>query len=319
MPPRRRLPTGILTVDYEDWFHVSDPHLRDPRAWERLPLSVEKDTATLLDFLDEFGAHATFFAVGWLAERTPDTVREIVRRGHNLGLHGYYHTPPDAMTEAEFRQDLLRCRDTVAEIAGVLPVGYRAPFFGVTRCAFPYLNVLRSCGLLYDCSFFTGICPGRRRARTGRGGRPLGVPSGFREFPVPSVRVLGVPVAFSGGGFLRLFPHWFIRWSSARAAGNGVQVVHYLHPRDLNPEGRVAPTSRVKHLRYYGGRRSLVRKLRVLLSAVRMVSVEECLEGWTPDVRAEGARRPSGVPAVVPAASPGLVEASEGGTIASAK
>lgn len=319
MPAARTQPTGILTVDYEDWFHVSDPHLSDPRAWDGLPFSVEKDTATLLDFLDEYGARATFFAIGWLAERTPDTIREIVRRGHNLGLHGYHHVSPDTMTESEFRHDLLRCRDAVADIAGVLPMGYRAPFFGVARCAFSYLDVLRSCGLLYDCSVFTGICPGRRRARTGRGGRPLGVPPGLREFPVPSVRVLGVPVAFSGGGFLRLFPHWFIRWSSARAARNGSPVVHYVHPRDLNPEGRVARTSRLRHLRYYGGRRSLVPKLRVLLSAVRMVSVEDCLEGWIADVHPEEARRPLRFPAVVPAASPGLVNASEGGTIASAE
>jgi polysaccharide deacetylase family protein (PEP-CTERM system associated) len=272
--------TAILTVDYEDWFHVKDSLLGGPGTWSSHRLTVEEDTRRLLDVLDEHGARATFFVVGWLAPRTGGTLREIVARGHRLGLHGYDHVPPDEMSQSAFRDDIRRCQDAVHDATGVIPLGYRAPFFGVQKCSYRYLEVLSSCGLIYDCSIFTGVCPGRERARCSRDGRPeCGLPAGFEEFAIPSVRVLGLPIAFSGGGFLRFLPLWFVRWSAARTASNGSPIVYYMHPRDINPAGPIVATSRLRQLRYYGGRRDLLVKIRGILSANRMVSVEDYLEG----------------------------------------
>jgi hypothetical protein len=240
---------------------------------------VEEDTLQLLDLLDKHDARATFFVVGWLASRTADTLREIVRRGHRLGLHSYHHVPPDEMSESAFRDDVRRCLDAVYDAAGVIALGYRAPFFGVHRCAYSYLEVLSSCSLVYDSSLFTGVCPGRDRARCDGHGRPNGaVPARFTTLAVPSVRVLGLPIAFSGGGFLRLLPLWFIRWGAARTAGNGSPVVYYMHPRDLNPTGPVVPIGPLRRLRIYGGRGDVLGKLRCVLETTRMVSVEDYLE-----------------------------------------
>jgi polysaccharide deacetylase family protein (PEP-CTERM system associated) len=270
--------SAILTVDYEDWFHVDEPRLRRPNTWDGLRPAVEDDTARLLDLLDEYDARATFFVVGWLAARTRGTLREIVRRGHRLGLHGFYHVPPEQMSEPEFRADVERCLNAVADATGVTARGYRAPFFGVGRCPFPYLEVLQGCGLLYDCSLLTGVCPGRVRARMRPDGRSVsGQPPGFHVLPIPSVRVLGVPVAFSGGGFLRFLPAWFVRWAAARTAANGLPVVYYIHPRDTSPDGPVAATTPFKRLRFYAGRASLLPKLREILAGATFVSVEEYL------------------------------------------
>jgi polysaccharide deacetylase family protein (PEP-CTERM system associated) len=270
--------TSILTVDYEDWFHVAHSTVSDPAVWDDLPLDIEDDTHHLLDVLDQHNAKATFFVVGWLAARTPDTLREIVRRSHQIGLHSYFHTPPNRMSEVEFQEDLLRCQRETVAITGVAARGYRAPYFGVRDCSFSYLEVLRRCGFSYDASVLAGFLPGRSEP-----GAPVAPhPTDSRkpsiwEVPIPAVRIAGFPVAFSGGGFLRLLPAWFVRWSSRRVAGSGIPVVYYVHPRDLNPAGRTAPTGIVKRLRYYGGRGTTQRKLEEILRVSQVVSVEEFL------------------------------------------
>lgn len=304
---------AILTVDYEDWFHVKDSPLGGPSTWSGHRLTVEEDTLKLLDVLDEHGARATFFVVGWLASRTADTLREIVGRGHRLGLHSYHHVPPDEMSRSAFRDDVRRCQDAVYDATGVVALGYRAPFFGVQKCLHRYLEVLSSCGLIYDCSVFTGICPGRSRARCFHDGPPAcGLPLGFEEFAIPSVRVLGLPIAFSGGGFLRFLPLCFVRWSATRTAGNGFPIVYYLHPRDINPAGPIAPTSPLKRLRYYGGRGDLLAKIRGILNANRVVSVEDYLES------SQMVRRPADVRERIPApvVPPPLVEPAPGHAVA---
>ncbi|MCK4512305.1 polysaccharide deacetylase family protein [bacterium] len=270
--------TSILTVDYEDWFHVAHPSVCDPAVWDSLPSDIEDDTRHLLDVLEQHNAKATFFVVGWLAARTPDTLREIVRRGHQIGLHGYFHTPPNRMSEVEFQEDLLRCQREIVAITGVTARGYRAPFFGVRDCSFSYVEVLRRCGFSYDASVLASFLPGRGDPGTSPSPHPTDSrrPS-FWEIPIPAVRIAGFQVAFSGGGFLRLLPARFVRWSSRRVKRSGTPVVYYVHPRDLNPAGRTAPTGIVRRVRYYGGRSTTQRKLEEILRASRAVSVEEFL------------------------------------------
>jgi polysaccharide deacetylase family protein (PEP-CTERM system associated) len=265
----------ILTVDFEDWFHVGVPRYRDPATWRGLPFEIERDVADLLDFLDEYGARATFFVVGWLAERAPETLQEVVRRGHELGIHSYYHIPPSAMTEKEFRRDILRCRDIVAGIAGVEARGYRAPYFGVRGCSFPYLDVLGECGFDYDSS----VCPRDARERSAcgaAGARREGAwsDSSVREIPVSGVPLLGGRVLYAGGGYMRLLPACLTRWGSLIATRSGAPTVYYIHPRDLNPHGRMVEVSALQRLRYYGGRASIRRKLSRILESSSATSVE---------------------------------------------
>lgn len=268
----------ILTVDYEDWFHILDPDSIDPSQWEDLPSTIEADTLNLLDILGQHSAQATFFLVGWLAERTPDLVREIVQRGHEVGTHGYFHIPPDQMSEEMFRSDLLRSIETIERTAEVPVRGYRAPGFGVRDCKFAYLDVLQDYGLSYDSSQFPGAFPGR--GRPGSTLSPYSIESGngpFWEIPVSALAILKIPVAFSGGGFLRLLPQWFILRNSRRVHLRGDPVVYYVHPRDLNPHSPEMPTNFLKRFRFYGGRRSVAGKLESILGSRRCTSVETFL------------------------------------------
>ena len=268
----------ILTVDYEDWFHVLEPGWTDPHLWKALPLHAERDTLALLDVLDRSGARATFFVTGWLAVRTPDTVREIARRGHAIASHGYLHVPPETMSEPEFLRDLDRSVAALDHL-GTGPVrGYRAPGFGIRCCRFPYRDILRRRGFAYDASRFPGLYPGR-----GGTAGPLGPTSAgaqgeeFWDVPVSAVRLLGVPVAFSGGGFLRLMPGWLVRLGVSRLRAAGRPAVLYVHPRDLNPASPRIPAPPWDRWRYYGGRRGMARKLDALLCAREFVSIEEFL------------------------------------------
>ena len=271
----------ILTIDYEDWFHILDPGWTDPRKWRDLPLSIENDVGELLALLDRHGAKATFFVVGWLAERTPALVREIARRGHTLASHGYHHVPPKTMAEEEFRDDLGRSI-AVLEVLGGKPVrGFRAPGFGVRDCPFPYREILRECGIAYDASRFPGVFPGRSvpgaspwPARSARGDPR----KALWDVPVSTVEVLGARVAFSGGGFLRVLPNWVVQACADQVRRQGRPVVTYLHPRDLNPRSPQIPTNPWNRLRYYGGRRGVKRKVAGLLGRRRFVSVEEYLD-----------------------------------------
>lgn len=268
----------ILTVDYEDWFHILRPGWTDPDLWATLPSHVERDAVALLDLLDRHRARATFFVAGWLAERTPGTVREIARRGHALASHGYHHVPPERMTEPEFRDDLARSMAAI-ETAGGAPVrGYRAPGFGVRHCRFPYRDVLRRAGLAYDASRFPGLYPGHGASGGALG--PARVPGEGRAFwdvPVSAVPVLGIPVAFSGGGFLRLMPGWLVRLGMSRVRAAGRPAVVYFHPRDLNPRSPRIPEWPWERWRHYGGRRGMERKVGSLLDGRRFVSIEQFL------------------------------------------
>jgi polysaccharide deacetylase family protein (PEP-CTERM system associated) len=268
----------ILTIDFEDWFHILDPNWRDPAVWTTLPSHAVADTRRVLRLLDRHGARATFFVLGWLAERTPDIVREIAKRGHEIASHGYLHVPPDEMSERAFRDDLRRSLEVIEGLTGNRVKGFRAPGFGIRGCSFPYFEILREHGLTYDASHFPGIYPGRR-PENGGATPPCPDPrlEGLWEIPISTVRLWRYPVAFSGGGFLRHLPAWFVQWCAGRVRESGRPVVFYLHPRDLNPASPRISTTSLRKFRYYGGRKGMVAKLEAILRGRRLVSIEEFL------------------------------------------
>lgn len=280
LPGGERKHPDILTVDYEDWFHIIRRRTKESGAQEFLPLHVEEDTKRLLDLFDRHRAKATFFVLGWLAKLTPCLLRAIVARGHSLGSHGYDHVPPEQMTKSEFRDDLRRSIDAVRSVTGVSVRGYRAPGFGVRRCDFPYRQVLREFGLDYDASAFPGFFPGR-----GEPGlstyphHPDPEDQSFWEIPVSAASFLSLPVPFSGGGFLRLLPGRIIGHCARKVRAGGNPVVYYVHPRDGNPSSPQIEDWPWNRLRYYGGRKTVLPKLEEILSGRRCVSIELWLSG----------------------------------------
>jgi polysaccharide deacetylase family protein (PEP-CTERM system associated) len=256
---------NALTVDVEDW--VQSTYDRDAQVGPR----VVTNTLRLLDLLDCFGVRATFFVQGMVAQLFPELVREIDRRGHEVGSHGYAHEPILRQSPRQFEEDALRARELIGEITGKAPSGYRAPDFSIMPSTLWALDCLHRLGFTYDSSIFPirhrryGIASwpaGPHLVRLGDGGA-------IAEFPISVLQLGQTRLPFLGGGYTRLLPVAAQLWGIRRLNRSGLPAMLYIHPYELNPkEMDELPISRHSPLRFQQnwGRRSFERKLRTLLA-----------------------------------------------------
>lgn len=247
------LPQGIFSVDVEDYFHVEAfSDVVDRTAWESFSCRVEDNTRRLLDLADRHGIRGTFFILGWVAERYPKLVREIVARGHEPACHSYWHRLIYRLTPEEFAEDTATAKTAIEQAGGVAVRGYRAPSYSITADSLWALDILAGLGFTYDSSIFPiqhdvyGIPDAPRTPFR------FMTPSGpILEFPITTFRLSGErnwPVG--GGGYLRLLPFWYTRVGVVRASRQHVPIIVYVHPWEIDPsqprlDGRLR--SRVRH------------------------------------------------------------------------
>ena len=273
---------NALTVDVEDYFQVSafdGVVARD--TWHERPSRVEANTRRLLDLFDNAGARATFFVLGWIAERFPGLVPEIAGRGHEIACHGYGHRLVYTQTPAEFRGETDRAKRVLEDQAGVSVAGYRAASYSITHASLWALDVLVDLGFRYDSSIFPvrhdryGI-PGSPRwphqRRTPRGRALL-------EFPLTTWRIGGVDVPVAGGGYFRIYPYALTRHALRHVNRvDGQPFVFYLHPWEIDPgQPRIAASWRSR-FRHYTGLARCEPRLRRLLDEFEFTTVADCLE-----------------------------------------
>jgi polysaccharide deacetylase family protein (PEP-CTERM system associated) len=244
---------NAMTVDVEDYFQVQAfAHCIDRRDWDSFPRRVEANTNRILDQFDMAGAKATFFTLGWVAERHPSLVRRIVDDGHELASHGWDHTRADAQDPETFRADVRRTRLLLEDIGGVRVAGYRAATFSIgarNLWAFP---VLRQEGYLYSSSInpirhdLYGM-PGAPRVPF----RPA--PEAVIEIPMTTVRLLGRNWPCSGGGYFRLLPKRLYRAGLDRVnRREGQPGIFYFHPWEVDPgQPRIPLAGWKARLRHY--------------------------------------------------------------------
>jgi len=273
--PLARAPLeSVLTVDVEDWFHILDVPSAPPLAeWAEMPSHVEKNFLRMLDLFSDHRATATCFFIGWVAERFPHLVREAAGRGHEIASHSYAHRLVYQMTRDEFYQDALRARKVLEDIAAVPVVGYRSAGFSVTDKTQWFFEALAEAGYEYDSSVFPAPREhgGMHAAQRG----PHRVAAGSKsilEFPITVADLLGRPLCFFGGGYLRLFPHWLIRRMSHRVLGEGRPVVFYIHPREIDPAHPRLPMGLRRRFKSYVNLRSTENKLRRILTEFPVTS-----------------------------------------------
>lgn len=259
-----------LTLDVEEHFHAHAlGRWYPPDRWSALGSRVTANSARLLDLLAEAGARATWFVLGWVAERRPDLVRRIVAAGHELASHGYGHAPLWALDRDAFRADLERAKAILEDAAGVAVRGYRAPSFSLGRATPWAYAVLAETGHAYSSS----VHPARFSAyRSASGPRRPHRIEGVVEVPVSTLPLgpfAGLP--FAGGAWFRLLPEGWAHLALARLERRGEgPVVFYLHPWELDrdqprPPG-LDPWTRLRH---YGGLGRVEGRLRRLLRRVR--------------------------------------------------
>ncbi len=245
---------NAFTVDVEDYFHVTALSSAIAReSWSLRELRVEDNIDRLLGILDEHDVHATFFVLGWLAERAPTLVRRIADGGHEIACHGFSHKLVYRQTPVEFREETIRAKNYLEDTIGHAVLGYRAASFSVTRDSLWALDVLIDLGFHYDSSIF----PIHHDLYGLPGATPephhVSAPSGrtLAEFPMSAASFFGIQVPVSGGGYFRILPYWLTRAGLKQINERRERpFAFYLHPWELDPGQpriRVGAFSRFRH------------------------------------------------------------------------
>ncbi|WP_376087653.1 XrtA system polysaccharide deacetylase [Roseomonas sp. CCTCC AB2023176] len=257
-----------MSVDVEDWFQVQ-AFARTIRRddWEGLERRVEANTDRILERFAARGVRATFFTLGWVADRHPALVRRIVAGGHELASHGYGHQLVHEIGEAAFRADIRRAKRSLEDAGGVEVRGYRAPTFSINpRTPWAYAALAEE-GHAYSSSVFPvkhDLYGAPDAPRTPHRPRPDGVV----EIPMTTARVPGVSrnLPCAGGGWFRLLPYAVFRAGLRRASSEGLRGVFYFHPWEVDPgQPRVAEAGRLSRFRHYTGLASMETRLERLL------------------------------------------------------
>lgn len=272
-----------MTVDVEDYFHVSAfAKVIKPTEWEKWPTTVERNTRTLMDLFDEFGIKATFFVLGWVAERHEALIREIAARGHEIASHGYSHQLIYRQSPAEFRQETTRSKQLLEDIVQTPVTGYRAASYSITRQSLWAIDILAELGFQWDSSIFPvyhdryGIPESPKRPyriETSSGDSLL-------EFPLTTARFLGYDMPAAGGGYFRLYPYALSRALFKRAtANNTMPAIFYLHPWEIDADQpRVPGAGLLSRFRHYNNLEKCLPRLRAMLGEFRFGTVSESLQ-----------------------------------------
>lgn len=230
-------PVNAMSVDVEEYFQVSafERHI-DRGAWDSLPPRVERNIDRILALFSGRGVKATFFFLGWIAERHPELVRRVVAEGHELASHGWSHVRVTQQNPDEFRADVIRTRKLLEDIGGVPVIGYRAASYSIGRDNLWALDVLQETGHLYSSSIYPirhdlyGMPEAPRFPFHPKGGTLL-------EVPVTTVEFGGRKFPCGGGGYFRLLPYGVFRWGLSRVNEHDRQSgVFYFHPWEIDPD-----------------------------------------------------------------------------------
>ncbi len=267
----------IFSIDVEDWFNLSGTGSEPPPSdWGRLESRVERNFRGLLELLAEGGGTATCFFVGYFAKRFPHLVREAMAGGHEIASHSYYHRLVYQMSPGEFYEDALAARKLLEDISGRPVRGFRAPAFSVTQQTPWFFDKLVEAGYGYDSSVFPAHHQTGGLATDKLGPHSVQTPAGaLAEFPITVVRILGKPMCFFGGGYLRLFPYPVIRTLGRRALREGRPVVLYVHPREIDPDQPRMPLSRRRRFTCYVNLRSTRPKIGQILRDFHVTSFDD--------------------------------------------
>jgi polysaccharide deacetylase family protein (PEP-CTERM system associated) len=251
--PREPEMINYLTIDVEDYYQVSAfEKVIKPDIWNTYESRVERNTSIILEILEKRNIKATFFIVGWIAEKYPQLVRQIFQQGHEIGCHSYWHKKVYDLTPEEFKADTLKAKSILEDITGNPVFGYRAPSYSITKKSLWALDILSEIGFQYDSSIFPihhdnyGIPDAPRFAFKLETRKMM-------EYPISSVRVLGRNLPISGGGYFRLFPYIVTRTALKRININENQpFVFYMHPWEIDPDQpRIQKASLLSRFRHY--------------------------------------------------------------------
>lgn len=260
-------PTNYLTIDVEDYFQVAAfEDIVSLDSWDNHESRVKNNTMRILDLFARHKVKATFFILGWIAERHPDLVREIHHQGHEIGCHSYWHRRIYELTPDEFREDTKRAKSVLEDMTGQQILGFRAPSYTITKKSLWALNILQELGFKYDSSIFPIYHDN------------YGIPDAPRfeyklpeqdmmEYPISTSLFLGRKIPVAGGGYFRIFPYWFTKMALQKInVKENKPFIFYLHPWEIDPaQPRMQKAKLLSRFRHYINLNSTFDRLKRLL------------------------------------------------------
>ena len=274
--------TNALTVDVEDYFHVSAfAATIDRDSWGTRESRVVANTHRLLAIFEQSGVRGTFFVLGWVAKRHPKLIKDIAASGHEIACHGLSHRLVYEQLPSEFHEETLASKNLLEDITGSKVLGYRAASYSIVRDSLWALDILVELGFVYDSSIFPvrhdryGI-PGAERVP-----HRMSTPGGASivEWPLATANILGCRLPVAGGGYFRLLPYRVSRWGLASINRDESQpFIFYLHPWEIDPAQPRVSASLLSHFRHYTNLGKCEERLKRLLGDFQFGTVREGLE-----------------------------------------
>lgn len=268
---------NILSIDVEEYFQVEAFWDVIPReSWDSHQSRLTMNIMRLLDMLDEREAGATFFTLGWIAERYPQVLAEIKARGHEIATHGHSHRSLKRMTAEEFALDLEKSQEAILRACGETVIGFRAPTFSAERDKEWIWRTLAAAGIKYDSSIYPVKHEFYGDPSAPRYPYVISTEAGaLLEIPPTTYRFFGKIMSSCGGGSLRLFPYWFTRRAVKAYNAAGYGAVVYLHPWEIDEAQPRIDVDAKTRLRHYGNLTLVAKKLRRLLSDFKFGAVRD--------------------------------------------
>ena len=267
-----------LSVDVEDWFQVGAfENVIARGTWDSLDDRVDRNIRQILDIFDAAGVKATFFTLGWVAQRNPDTIRAIVDRGHELASHGWDHARVFTLGRDAFAADIAKTRALLEDIGGTRVSGYRAPSFSIDARTPWAHEVLAQHGYTYSSSVAPVTHDHYGWAEAPRFAFNPVAGSDLVEIPVTTAMLGSKRLAAGGGGFFRVLPYAFSRWAIRQVnRDDGRPAVFYFHPWEIDPDQpRVNGAPLKSRLRHYSRLDRMAGKLRDLVHEFRWGRMDE--------------------------------------------
>jgi len=272
---------NALTIDVEDWFQVANlQRVISYDDWEKCESRVFMNMIRILDILAKTNVKATFFVLGWIAEKTPEIVQIIHSEGHEIASHGYSHRNVYELTENDFRQEIAVSIELIESITHQSIIGFRAPNYSIKPDTKWAWKILAQFGIKYDSSIFPvkhdryGFLAAPRFPFT----IDLKEDGKLVEFPLSTIRIWGNNIPVAGGAYLRLYPYWFIRAAIKKLNADGNPAIIYLHPWELDANQPRQQINFMAKFRHYGNLLVTEHKLKRLLDDFPFAPIREVLQ-----------------------------------------
>jgi len=279
---------NVMTIDVEDYFHVASlSNELKPDSWDKIAPRVQNNTQRILDIFDQYNVKATFFVLGLVANKFPDLVKEIDRRGHEVASHGYSHQLIYNQSYKEFKDETKKSKSILEQIIGKSVVGYRAASYSITEKSLWALDILADLEFKYDSSIYPVT-----HDVYGISGSPtephfLTTPNGSAlfEFPPSTYKILNYQLPVAGGGYFRLYPYWLTRYFFKSINKRSNVFAFYLHPWEIDPDQPRVNTNALSKFRHYNNLEKCEARLINLLQDFEFTSMDhkikeiDCLSG----------------------------------------